>query len=107
MKFDEAQTERPKAQVNVPFITQLWLRWLPLSILFFGLAFTAWTIIQIVFVGRYHDALGRMEHRVKVLENELTKAKAGESVEYWTRQCAQSVLRGDYKMYCRSVLEKP
>lgn len=97
----------PKAQVVVPFITALWIKWLPLSILFFGLAFVSWTIVQVVFVGRYHEALGRVEHRVKVLEEELVKAKEGEAVEYWAHQCDFEVRRGDFNEQCRDVLGKP
>lgn len=70
------KAELPRASVNIPILTQLWIKWLPLSILFFGLAFVSWNIINVVFVGRYHDDLSRLELRVKMLENELRELKA-------------------------------
>jgi hypothetical protein len=79
----------PKATAVDPIslLVQSWIRWLPFSILFFGLAFVAWTIVMVVYVGRYHDALGRMDDRVKVLEQKLIEAEQGREVEYWAHQC--------------------
>lgn len=65
--------ELPKAQINVSAITQLWIKWLPLSIFFFGMAFVSWTIIQVVMVGRYHDSLGRLGQRIDVIEKKLER----------------------------------
>lgn len=68
-------------------IVRAWIRWLPLSIAFAGLSFTAWFIVQAVFVGRYHDAVGRLEQRVKVIETQLLEEAKQHASAYWTRQC--------------------
>jgi hypothetical protein len=57
-------------------IVRQWIRWLPASIAFFGLSFVAWTIIMILQVGRYHDALTRVEQRLKQIEKEHEKCLA-------------------------------
>lgn len=85
VELPEARTI-PKAE-SLEALARAWVKWLPVSILFCGLAFAAFAVVQIMAVARYHDALGKVEQRVKVLEEELIKAKAGEAVEYWSHQC--------------------
>lgn len=98
---DEVAAPLPEAR-TVPKVASLealaraWVKWLPVSIIFCGLAFCGWMVIQVITVGRYHDALGQLEHRVKVLEDELVKAKEGEAVEYWVHQCEVMARRGDF-----------
>ena len=77
-------------------LARWWIRWLPLSILFAGAAYVAWTVVMVAMVGRYHDGLTRLQGRVDVLEKELAKAKAGEATEYWSHQCELSWRRGDF-----------
>lgn len=71
----------------VSVIIRSWIRWFPLAVAFLGLAFVAWTIVMVVFVGRYHDAVGRMDNRVKILERELAETKSAYWGEYYGRQC--------------------
>lgn len=65
----------PRAMVNIPLITTLWIRWLPLSIMFFGMSFVAWTVVMIVQVGRYHDALTEVKQKMKVIERRLDEVQ--------------------------------
>ncbi len=124
---DSSPADLPVARVELPAISRLWIKWLPLSIMFFGLAFASWTIVQVVTTihrSEETSALERrvetleaelakakagqaveywvLERRVETLEAELAKAKAGQAVEYWVRQCEHMFLRGDFK-----GLEKP
>ena len=86
----EPRSELPRANINIPLITQLWIKWLPASIFFFGLAFVGWTAIQVIFVGRYHDDVSRLDARVKKLEKELVETQKQYDGEYWGRQCRQA-----------------
>lgn len=81
--------EPPRATTVDPIslLIQSWIRWLPAAIGLLGLTFVTWTVIMVVYVGRYHDALGRMDSRVKLLEQELIEAQRGREVEYWAHQC--------------------
>lgn len=85
----DKQPPIPKATSSDPvsLVVMSWIRWFPAAVAFLGLAFVAWTIIMVVFVGRYHDALGRMDNRVKALEKELTETKSAYWGEYYYRQC--------------------
>lgn len=74
-------------QTPIDKIVANWIRWLPASIAFFGLAFVTWTIAMIVQVGRYHDALTEMDQRVKKLERELKDNTEQRWGEYYHRQC--------------------
>ena len=71
----------------VSLIIHSWIRWFPAAVAFLGLAFVAWTIVMCVMVGRYHDALGRMDNRVKTLEQELVRTKQAYDGEYYAREC--------------------
>jgi hypothetical protein len=82
MDLPHAKTVDP-----VSMIVRSWIRWFPLAIAFAAVAFVAWTVIMVVFVGRYHDALGRMDNRVKILEEKLIEAQQCREVEYWAHQC--------------------
>lgn len=74
-------------QTPIDKIVANWIRWLPASICFFGLAFVAWTIIMVVSIGHYHDELTKVDQRVKVLEKKLQETQDQYDVEYWSRQC--------------------
>lgn len=65
----------PKATTVDPvsLIVRSWIRWFPAAVAFVGLSFVAFTIVICVMVGRYHDALGRMDNRVKMLEQKQCK----------------------------------
>lgn len=80
--FPKATTVDP-----VSLVVRSWIRWFPAAVAFLGLAFVAWTIVMVVFVGRYHDAVGRMDNRVKMLEQELVRTKEAYDGEYYGRQC--------------------
>jgi hypothetical protein len=71
----------------VSIIVRSWIRWFPLAVGLAGLGFVVWAITQVIFIGRYHDALGRMDNRVKVLEKELVETKSAYWGEYYYRQC--------------------
>jgi hypothetical protein len=74
-------------QTPLDKIVANWIRWLPASIFFFGFAFVTWTIVMIVQVGRYHDAVTKMDQRVKVLEQELKDTKEQNQGLYYAREC--------------------
>ncbi len=98
---DEVEMSLPEARAipkveSLEVLARAWVKWLPVSIVFCGLAFCAWMVIEITAVARYHDAIGQLQRRVKVLEDELVKAKAGEDVEYWVHQCETMWRRGDF-----------
>lgn len=61
----------PKATVNVPLVTRLWIRWLPLSIAFAGLAFAAWIVVMVVTTTRFNARAERMDARIRRLEETL------------------------------------
>jgi len=85
-----------------------WIRWLPASIGFFGLAFVTWTVIMVVMVGRYHDALTKMDQRVKALEEKVKDDTEQRWGEYYHRQCIGewgNQIREEARQQCR-VLEK-
>lgn len=95
-------------QTPIDKIVASWIRWLPASIFFFGLAFVTWTIIMIFQVGRYHDALTNMDQRVKMLEEHFKDNAEQRWGEYYHRQCVGewgNRIRDEARQQCK-VLEK-
>lgn len=89
-------------------IVRAWIRWLPVSIAFFGLSFVVWTITLIVQVGRYHDALTKTNERVKRLEDKLKDDSEQRWGEYYHRQCVGqwgNEIRDEARAQCK-FLEK-
>lgn len=82
MDLPQARTVDP-----VSMVVRSWIRWFPLAVAFLGLTFVTWTVVMVVFVGRYHDAVTGMDNRVKVLEKELAETKSAYWGEYYHRQC--------------------
>jgi hypothetical protein len=72
---EEDDVVLPRAKVKMPAISMLWIRWLPLAIMLFGLSFVVWTIVMIVQVGQYHDGLTTAKNKTKEVQMQLESLK--------------------------------